>query len=468
MSSAANTNSTSMAGQHKLKREKLLMCDYNTLSQHDVKCLVQYCSQSDSGIVERVLLASLFTGRSFEDLARNDVEIRYIAGADFGALFSSMSFPKWNKKCSEDKAASSGNLRPFVILPRDIIESLEAASGQSTEVLTEEAIELLKTLNRATQSRLTLSRIKQYIKMHAAKCSLTQAEVHWISNTPLKEHGGSSYLSISGAELAQKHYPFINALMKIAQLPQFEIESVLNNRIMLPAMGSNFRVPELTIKIAIEKLKKTIKNLQRFDTQDHWKLFNCYTYYTVIMLNMCTGHRPSRKYYGKLENFDLSRRVVLINDKENRESTRVLPLNDSVFIQFKFYLAFLEAFVTKIQYIYPTEADILRRTLKGETGLFHLWINTSLKPFSHSAAMSSDIPTIKARGNWNRHWIRSALALWVDIKPPAIDAYMGHENLLDESFSSYSSLDMSDMRQIADALNDELELMSVSPLEVTI
>ena len=102
MSLAANTNTSPMAGQHKLKREKLLMCGYNTLSQHDVKCLVQYCSQSDSGIVERVLLASLFTGRSFEDLARNDVEIRYIAGTDFGALFSSLSFPKWNKNCSED------------------------------------------------------------------------------------------------------------------------------------------------------------------------------------------------------------------------------------------------------------------------------------------------------------------------------------------------------------------------------
>ena len=197
-------------------------------------------------------------------------------------------------------------------------------------------------------------------------------------------------------------------------------------------------------------------------------MFNCYTYYTVVVLNMCTGHRPSRKYYGKLENFDLSRRVVLVNDKENRESARVLPLNESAFIQFTFYLSFLEAFVTKIQYIYPTEADILRRTLKGETPLFHLRINTGLKSFSHSAAMSSDIPTIKARGNWNRHWIRSAIALWVDIKPSAIDAFMGHENLLDESFSSYSSLDMSDMRHIADALNDELELMSVARLEVTL
>ena len=82
--------------------------------------------------------------------------------------------------------------------------------------------------------------------------------------------------------------------------------------------------------------------------------------------------------------------------------------------------------------------------------------------------MSSDIPTIKARGNWNRHWIRAALAQRVDIKPSAVDAFMGHENLLDESFSSYSSLDMSGMRDIADALNDEIELMSISPLEVTL
>ena len=468
MSSAANTNTSPMAGQHKLKREKLLMCDYNTLSQHDVKCLVQYCSQSNSGIVERVLLASLYTGRSFDDLTRDDVDVRYIAGTDFGALFSSLSFPKWSKNCSEDKTVSSGNLRPFVILPREIIESLEAASVQSTDVLTEEAIELLKTLNRTTQSRLTLSRIKQYIKMQSAKCSLTQAEVHWISNTPLKEHGGSSYLSLSAAELAKKHYRFVNALMKIARLPEFELEATLQQRIMLPDMGSNFRVPEFEIKRGVEKLTKTITNLQRFKTKDDWKLFNCYTYYTVVVLNMCTGHRPSRKYYGKLENFDLSRRVVLINDKENRESARVVPLNDSAFIQFKFYLAFLNVFITKIQYIYPTQADMLRRTLHGETDLFHLWINTGLKPFSHSAAMSSDIQTIKARGNWNRHWIRSALALWVDIKPPAIDAYMGHENLLDESFSYYSSLNMSDMRHIADALNDELELMSISPLEVTL
>lgn len=466
MSSAANANTSSIAGQHKLKREKLLMCDYHTLSQHDVKCLVQYCSQADSSMVEHLLLSTLFTGRSFDDLTRDDVEIRYLEGTDFGALFSSLIFPRWDKICAEDRTASSGNLSPFVILPRDIIRSIEAASGQSTDALIDEARDLLKTLNRETQSRLTITRIKQYIKMQGAKCSLSQAEINWISNAPLKEHGGSSYLSMSGAELAQKHYRFVNALMKVAQRPQFDFETTLQQPIMLPAMGSNFRVPEIEIKIGIEKLTKTITNLLRFNTKDHWKLFNCYSYYTVILLNICTGHRPSRKYYGKLENFDLSRRVVFINDKENRESARVVPLNATALKQFKFYLAFLEAFARKIQYIYPEEADILRNTLKGETGLFYLWVNTGLKPFSHSAAVKAGFPIIKARGNWNRHWIRAALAQQVDIKPSAIDAFLGHENLLDESFASYSSLDMSNMRDISDALNDEIELMSIAPLEV--
>lgn len=458
----------SLASQHRLKREKLLMCDHNTLSQYDVKYLIQYCSQQDSDIAEHLLLASLFTGRSIEELAKTDTKVRYLEGTDYGVLFSKLDFPNWEKEVMGNGSLLSGNLEPFVILPRNLIESIEAASRLCAEDLVEIASELLQTLNRETQTRLTLVRIKQYMRVQAVKCSLSQAEINWISNTPLKQHGGSSYLSMSGAELAQKHYRYVNALMKISALAPFDIEQAYQHRLTLPAMGSNFHLPEIKIKFAISELTRAIGKMQKSPTENRWRLFNYYTYYTLILLNMCTGHRPSRNFYKKLDNFDLSRGVVFIDDKGNRESARVVPLNDAAVTQLRFYLSFLEAFIAEILHLESFEAQLLLNALNGQDNIFYLWTNDCLKPFSYTSVNKTEVPVIKAKGNWNRHWIRSSLARRFDLKPAAIDAFMGHENLLDESFSSYSTLNMSDIRDVADALGDEICSMAVEPLEVTL
>ena len=126
----------------------------------------------------------------------------------------------------------------------------------------------------------------------------------------------------------------------------------------------------------------------------------------------------------------------------------------------------LKKFIDSIQYFQPDEAEFLRRALNGEDSLFYLYSKDRLKTFNNTVLRDIDIPQVTAKNNWNRHWIKSALESRADIKPAAVDSFLGHENLLDETFSRFSTLHTSDLRDVAGALEEEASNLRVEPLEV--
>lgn len=455
---------------HMLKREKLLASDYNTLSRYDAKVLVQQFAGDEPRLMGQILLASLFTGRSIDNLLDPRVKTQTFEDLEFGTLYSTLEFPDWREELSAVKSVVCTSLPPYVFLPGIMIQSIATASRLDSEQISVEAESLLRELNKENRTRLNLSRIKNYLRMQSAKCGLSQAEVNFISNTPLRAHGGSSYLCTSAKGLSSKHYTYINALLSIAKCPSIDIRPILEHRMAEVPIGSNFSVPANAFKAAIKKLKYLINTGQQRVCSTHgerWRLFNCFTYYTLIVLNMCTGHRPSRNYYDTLNMFDLSRRAVFIKDKANREEPgRILPLNALAAEQLKHYLSYLKKFIDSIQYLQPDEAEVLRRALNGEENLFYLYSKDRLKTFNNSVLRDVDIPKVEAKNNWNRHWIKSALESRAGIKPAAMDSFLGHENLLDETFSRFSTLNISDLREIADALEEEASNLLVEPLEV--
>jgi hypothetical protein len=455
---------------HKLKREKLLASDYNTLSRYDVKVLVQQFAGGEPSLMGHILLASLFTGRSIDNLLDPKVKTQTFEDLEFGTLYSTLEFPDWRENLSIGKSDICVSLPPFVFLPGRMIQLIATASRLDSEQISDEAERLLSELNDENRTRLTLIRIKNYLRMQSAKYGLSQAEVNFISNTPLRAHGGNSYLCTSAKDLSSKHYTYINALLSIANRPPIDIKPILEHRMADVPMGSNFSVPATAFRSAIKELKHSInKERQRLHSGygDRWRLFNCFTYYTLIVMNMCTGHRPSRNYYDALNKLDLSRRAVFIKDKANREEPgRILPLNALAAEQLKHYLYYLKKFIDSIQYLQPDEAEVLRRALNGEENLFYLYSKGRLKTFNNSVLRDVDIPKVEAKNNWNRHWIKSALESRADIKPAAVDSFLGHENLLDETFSRFSTLNTSDLRDVADALEEEASNLRVEPLEV--
>lgn len=470
MTVAKQSKKQSFISAHKLKREKLLASDYNTLSRYDVDVLIKRYIDEETCLLGQLLLASLFTGRSIEKLLDPMVKTQTFEDIKFGALFSTLEFPDWRKELSAGKSVVCASLPPFVFLPGRMIQSIATASNLDPEQISDEAESLLSELNEESRTRLTLTRVKNYLRMQATKCGLSQAEVNFISDYPLRTHGGNSYLCTSAKDLSSKHYTYINALLSIANCPSIDIKPILEHRMADVPMGSNFSVPANAFRSTIMELKYSIEKEQRCLTRGHgdrWKLFNCFTYYTLIVLNMCTGHRPSRNYYDTLNKFDLSRHAVFIKDKSNREECgRVLPLNALATQQLKHYLSYLKKFIDSIQYFQPDEAEFLRRALNGEDSLFYLYSKDRLKTFNNTVLRDIDIPQVTAKNNWNRHWIKSALESRADIKPAAVDSFLGHENLLDETFSRFSTLHTSDLRDVAGALEEEASNLRVEPLEV--
>ncbi|NVK56833.1 MAG: hypothetical protein HWE26_14605 [Alteromonadaceae bacterium] len=467
MSLAVTNRILSSAAKHMKRREKFLACDNHTLSQYDVSTLVQHCRKFSQRTIESLLLASLFTGRHVKTFCAPNTRTQMIEDTEYGLLLSNIVFPVWRKGSADDPFKSEPALPPYALLPMHQIKSIEVVAGMSEAELIMQSEDVLREINKAYGTRLTPTRIKGYIRVKAQACALTQAETNWISDTPLQQHGGSSYLSMFGSELIKKHYIYINFLMETAQCQLYQIDKILFLPFAQRRIGSNFNVSIGKVRESFFELRKIFAKEQNTGNLDRWLLFNSYTYFTVLILDMTTGHRPKRAMYGELSNFDLSRRVLLIKDKDNRvESARIVPLTSKAVTQLNYYLAFLKRFSKHLRFIHPEEYLVLEEALLGRSSLFKLWVRGKLKSFATGYLSEVDIPRIDAKNNWHRHWIRSRLALHPELNPAAIDAFMGHENLLDESFSAFSSLETLELRMVADALCIELEKISISPVEL--
>ena len=92
---------------------------------------------------------------------------------------------------------------------------------------------------------------KNYLRFTAAEFNLSQAEVSFIADNRIREHAGSSYLSISAKELSEKHFRYLNHVQSLAQQEQFEIGSVLDSTSAEKVMGSNRSMPNKEIIIRI-------------------------------------------------------------------------------------------------------------------------------------------------------------------------------------------------------------------------
>lgn len=456
-------NKTVLSTQHKLRREKELACAYDSLTTHDIRQLLNFCYQSDDYQFSHLLLASLYSARSISHLmdAQIRLEVSVTDCGQFGILYSSMKHP--------DSLTSSNNSEPFIFLPSTFLMSIREAQKSDIEEIENKLKSHLTEINKKHSTRLTLGRIKRYLIKEAAEFNLSQAEVSFIADNRIREHAGSSYLSISAKELSEQHFRYLNHVQSLAQQEQFEIGSVLDSTSAEKVMGSNRSMPNKEIIILFSEMKNVVNVALKKLPSSIWQIYNDYTLFTVCLLYMSTGHRPSRSPFGTLQNFDLIREVVWIQDKQAREgANRLLPIGKISSQHLKNYLSFLEKVKDVVKYSYPAEAESIGQSLSSQADLFKLKGNTGMTFFSATTQREYCTTTHKFAKNWHRHWLRQLLAKQPNINPSATDAFMGHENLLDESFSIFSSLDVTELRKISEAIEREFAVLGIDALRVAL
>jgi hypothetical protein len=365
--------------------------------------------------------------------------------------------------------AHENHSQPFIFLPSVLLVSIRNARHIDIEDIESRLKKHLTTINLKHSTRLTLGRIQRYLAKEASNFNLSQAEVSFIANSRIRDHAGSSYLSITSSELTQKHFGFINFVQRLANIMPLSSDSILDDAYANRVMGSNRNIPNDEIVSLFSSIKKRIQTSLKGLPETIWQVYNDYTQYTVFVLFIFTGHRPRRDPFGRLNNFDLHRNVVWVKDKEARENAnRLLPLNKTSSLQLHYYLAFLEMVKETISYSYPAEAISIRHSLSTKENLFKLRGKAGMTLFSTTTQRECCSLTVQGASNWYRHWLRQYLAKQPNINLSALDAFMGHENLLDESFSPFSNLDVAELRVISDAIEEALVPLGLEALTVTL
>ncbi|MCH8489285.1 MAG: hypothetical protein LAT81_05055 [Oceanicaulis sp.] len=303
MSELLGEKSLALISKHKLKQEKELICAYENLTSYDVDTLIQYCYDAKDKEEAHLLLASLFTGRSMMELLDESIAVDEFVVGDFGVLSSSISHPKVPEFSNSKELDAPPNTSPYIFLSSSILRSVQSARGCKFEDYKTKLKSLVSEINKKDNARLTLGRIQRYFAKEAKGLNISQAEVGWISNTPLKNHAGSSYLSMSAGDLAIKHYTFINRLLESAGKQPFSLEALLSSPSAAKMMGSNRGLSNDDLKASLKNIRKSIDASRASLPATLWQLYNDYTHYTVSLLMVNTGHRPTRDPFGSLSNF---------------------------------------------------------------------------------------------------------------------------------------------------------------------
>ena len=459
-----SSNKTTIKNQI-LKREKGLRADYDALSPHDISIIIKYCFGS-TDFVDNLIVASLFSGRPIARLLNIVIEERHISNHPFAVLPSDYKHPI--PKLGEPNSA------PFIFLPKQIVKVLKACQAerpenkQLLEVWIENWIDAvkkrLKELNKRYKCRLTTNRISTTLSQCANQFSLSQAEVTFISGNTYSDHAGRYYLKIKAGLLAYKHYEYINHLFRLAQKSALPVQQLGSHTQHDVYIGSNFAPNDECIKQWFQYLTGNIESYKKAFPAQYFQLFNYYSSYTLCVLLMCTGQRNNNILFS---NIDLYRMCVFISDKNCRENaSRVIPLSKTVQKQLIAYFDFVDRFASYIERTDPISAEMLKALKCSSKPIFYNFRSCgTLQEFIYPRHIPVNSFKAKTKSNWYRHWLKSTLTKAEKINPECIDAIMGHENKLDESFSKFSCFSLNDLQPCARAIDDELALLGIEALE---
>lgn len=207
--------------------------------------------------------------------------------------------------------------------------------------------------------------------------------------------------------------------------------------------------------------------------------------YTILVLNICTGHRPSISAYSKACYIDIRGKKCFIADKQVTSVThgREVPLIDVAVEQFQAYQRHLERFVNFLKGPRGC-AVLLSKVLKciddGDDKYPFVFLFTLAGPGEEFSARKHREPRsaspLQLRNiidsswpiptNWHRHYLRSYLTNFAEkgTSSELIDAFMGHGQYSSNPENPMSGFSYNTLKNLSvslDAMCENLEVKAV-------
>ena len=222
-------------------------------------------------------------------------------------------------------------------------------------------------------------------------------------------------------------------------------------------VGSSLQPMAVMIAAFYGEAAGHLLRMQRFTLRDRLRFHNLYAALVCTSLNLMTGHRPVRRPFETLDDFDLSNRLLYISDKELRSvnAGRFVPLAKCTFAQIGAWVDHLAALAPMIGHV---GGDVVAAISRARDGMGPLFFFLDLlddgqirfepvapKRLDHELAQIWPLPL-----NWGRHVQRTLLS---NTHGDLADAFMGHADPGAEALGPQSGLSITDLSKLRDALD---------------
>jgi hypothetical protein len=455
------------------RREKQLTTEFRQLTQHEInvvmrECTTKFADQIGYGYV----LISLFLGRKLEDLIHEKVKLGVSkSGSPFNGrplLRLIPSLPTHDVDFESERYLNRPRGEILLLLPLWLVDVVvELRSGiEMKDGIIQATLLIIARINKKYKTRLTLARICNYMSYRLNQYGADASEIAFLSCKSELQEAGCSYYQVPVQTLIDLHHRYISDLCVCTE---YRVDK-LNQQTDL-SVGSHLQIKKEWLCKIFNSLHKMLLRLTRSKYKALEQFHNCFTLYTLLVLNISTGHRPVRHPYHSVNFFDLNAGTVYISDKEVRtsQSARTLKLPELAQTQFKYYLEHLKFIRPYLRNISLNNAEAIDGALVGTSPLFTMLEDNKLIAVTPGVLSKYFDEFLPLPLNWNRHFMRSWLRSR-EVEPHLVDAWMGHVGQGGEAFSRYSGISMCDLTMVANEINslliDELNVKNIASFGV--
>lgn len=275
----------------------------------------------------------------------------------------------------------------------------------------------------------------------------------------------SSSVSYCHQNIPRLHAQYLNTLKSLCADVANTYESIVT---LTPSKNLHFGSRKAPKSQVITEIFSVLKfNIFSQAENDLMSVFNHYNIWIWHILLLFTAARPVTEFPGFLKNFNLSRKILMVSDKEvggRNGFGRLIPLCPFLVEEIKKYLNFLEYFSTQIIMNQPALSNTIQQIKTSELPLLGIIKNNEWVPLSPSVVKNFHPELGLDHANWHRHTARAFLTH--RISEPEILALFGHELMQQEAAHPFSSLSLSQFSKIADVLEQMKDQFKISGIEV--
>lgn len=402
----------------KSKTKELTWC-------HDTKTLYIPTHSNDVYSKMRRELKALIQINNYGEIPNSQTSYYSVTLPDFASLAFNLHYDAWQK---------------LIVKKRSIENKTYAKTMAYLDFEAHpKAIKLIfKYLNLKFKTNLTFHKLSKNFRNAVFTVKNDQA-IYTLITSQHHGHGivSSHYYAIDRSKINEVHVDVINFILNSCSLKtrvnydQFDIKTI----------GSKFPLQSETVRLFVKYLKSKINIAKRHDFVSY---HNAYTTYIISMLGFATGYRAVCDPIHAKHQINTDFGFLTISDKDNESGfhSRTVPLTDAMLEQFLIYEDYLRHLKVKVinnKFTSKNISELLNKDIEKPKAPYFFFLNEKLrmcqvKPETLKAHLD---PGWTFPPNINRHYLRTQLSN-SDCNPEFIDYFLGHWELGEEPFNTFS------------------------------